>query len=49
MAPGVIWEGTAQRTNRYFSDPEADTAAVSIISSDGVEFRIADYHLKSYR
>lgn len=43
-----VWQGDPTRTHQWFTGVEAETL-VSIISSEGVEFRIPDHDLKSHR
>ena len=46
--PGPVWEGNPKSTHESYADAQAKTS-VSIVSSDGVEFLVADFHLKAHR
>ena len=46
--PGLVWKGNPKRTHESYADAQAKTP-VSIISSDGVEFLVADFYLKAHR
>ena len=46
--PASVWEGTPERTHKSYADTPTNTT-VSIVSSDGVEFLVAEYYLKAHR